>query len=261
MRVLPSFHITSRFISVWRRHLTVYEKSWKISFIPPLLEPLFYLLAFGIGLSALVGNVHYRGAAVPYVEFIAPALIAISIMYNAFFETTYSSYVRMYYQKTFNAMIATPLSLEEIITGEIVWGATKSIIAAAIMLTVISAFGLISYPAGLLLLPLALLGGLAFGSIGMFFTGLVPNIDAFNLPIFLFITPMFLFGGTFFPDRDAPPLGAEAGYDPSPHLAGRSGPRRGLGGLLLHPGLGGNRTGRLYRDPFPGGRSLLCTEG
>lgn len=200
--------LSKRFLHVWQRNFTVYRKTWKISFIPPLLEPLFYLLAFGVGLSALVGDVEFQGARVSYVAFIAPALIAVTIMYNAFFETTYASFVRMYYQKTFDAMLATPLTLNEIIFGEILWGATKSLIAATIMLAVISLFGLVRYPQGLLLIPLALLGGMAFGAIGMFFTGIVPNIDVFNLPIFLFITPMFLFSGTFFP-TDTLPLWAQ----------------------------------------------------
>ncbi|MFH1625299.1 MAG: ABC transporter permease, partial [Pseudomonadota bacterium] len=128
----------------------------------------------------------------------------ITIMYNAFFENTFASFVRMYYQKTFDAIMATPLSVEEIITGEIVWGATKSMIATLIMLVVISLFGLVAYPQGLLIIPLAFIGGIAFGSIGMFFTGIVPHIEIFNLPIFLFITPMFLFGGTFFPIENLP---------------------------------------------------------
>jgi lipooligosaccharide transport system permease protein len=138
------------------------------------------------------------------MSFIAPALIGVSIMYNAFFETTYASFVRMYYQKTFDAMLATPLSLEEVITGEIIWGATKSLIATAIMMVVIGFFGLIRFPEGLLLLPLAALGGIAFASIGMFFTGMVANIEMFNLPVFLFVTPMFLFSGTFFPLENLP---------------------------------------------------------
>ena len=190
-----------RFLRVWQRNLTVYRQSWQISFLPPLLEPLFYLLAFGVGLSVLVGSIRYRGEEISYVRFIAPALIAITVMNNAFFENTYASFVRMYYQKTFDAMMATPLTVEEIIAGEIVWGATKALIATAIMMAVISLFGLISYPEGLLLLPLAFLGGLAFGAAGMFCTAIVPHIEQFNLPVFLFITPMFLFSGTFFPIR------------------------------------------------------------
>jgi lipooligosaccharide transport system permease protein len=182
----------------------VYQKIWKISFIPPLFEPLFYLLAFGLGLGTLVGKLYYQGAQVSYLAFIAPALIAVNIMNNSFFENTYASFVRMYHQKTFDAMLATPLSIDEIITGEIIWGATKSVIGTVIMLAVISLFGLIHYPSGLLIIPLAFLGGIAFGALGMYFTGITPTIDMFNLPIFLFVTPMFLFSGTFFPIENLP---------------------------------------------------------
>jgi lipooligosaccharide transport system permease protein len=204
MKTGSTFHISRRFFRIWQRNFTVYQKTWKISFLPPLLEPFLYLMAFGMGLSALVGSFDYRGNEVSYIVFIAPALLAVTIMYNAFFETSYASFVRMYYQKTFDAMLATPLTLEEIITGEIVWAATKAIIAAVLMLGVISLFGLVSYPAGLLLIPLALLGGIAFGSIGMVFTSMVPSIETFNIPVFLFITPMFLFSGTFFPVENLP---------------------------------------------------------
>jgi lipooligosaccharide transport system permease protein len=194
-----------RFIKVWHRNLVVYRRIWKVNFITPLLEPLFYILAFGLGLSGLIGQVSYGGAELSYTKFIAPALIATAVMSNSFFETTYASFVRMYYQKTFDAILATPLSLEEIIVAEIVWSATKAAAAAAIMLTVLALLGFIHLPQGLLLIPLAFLGGLAFGAIGMFFTGIIPTIDMFNLPIFLFITPMFLFSGTFFPVSNLPP--------------------------------------------------------
>jgi len=196
--------ISHRWVRVWQRNLRVYRRTWKISFLPPLLEPIFYLAAFGIGLSSLVQDFAYGGETIAYLPFIAPALLAITIMYNAFFETSYASFVRMYYQKTFDAMLATPLTLEEVILGEIAWAATKAVIAAVLMQIVIGIAGLVAYPAGLLILPLAVLGGLAFASIGMVFTGLVPNIETFNLPIFLFITPMFLFSGTFFPLQNLP---------------------------------------------------------
>lgn len=202
MKIYPP--ISRRMWRVWQRNWAVYRQSWQISFLPPLLEPLLYLVAFGVGLSGLVGSVGYRGEQVAYTAFIAPALIAITVMNSAFFENTYASFVRMYYQKTFDAMMATPLTVEEIIAGEILWGATKATIAAAIMLAVIGLFGLIRLPAGLLLIPLAFLGGLAFGAAGMICTALVPTIDLFNLPVFLFVTPMFLFGGTFFPVENLP---------------------------------------------------------
>lgn len=179
--------------------MVVYKKIWFVNFLVPLFEPVLYIAAFGVGLSTLIGRINYEGTPISYVAYIAPALVAITIMYNSFYENTYASFVRMYYQKTFDAMVTTPLSLEDIIAGEIFWGATKSVIATAIVLAVISCFGLVALPMGLLVLPLSFLGGLAFGTIGMVFTGLTPSIDMYNLPIFLFITPMFLFGGTFFP--------------------------------------------------------------
>jgi len=193
-----------RFLRVWRRNLVVYQKIWKVNFLTPLFEPLFYILAFGVGFSGLIGNVNYGGLDLSYTAFIAPALIATAVMWNAFFETTYGSFVRMYYQKTFDGMLATPLTLEEIIVAEIVWSATKSAGAATIMLAVLGLFGFVQFPAGLLLIPMAFFGGLAFGAIGMYFTGITPTIDMFNLPIFLFVTPMFLFSGTFFPVSNLP---------------------------------------------------------
>jgi lipooligosaccharide transport system permease protein len=196
--------ISYRFIRVWQRNLTVFSKTWKVGLAPSLLEPVLYLVAFGAGLGALVGTLHIDGRTVSYIRFIAPALVAVTIMQNAFFENTYSSFVRMYYQKTFDAMLATPLSLADVITGEIVWGATRSAIAATLMLVAITPFGLLSYPSSLLVIPLAFLGGVAFGSAGMWFTGVLPTIDMFNLPVFLFITPMFLFSGTFFPLQNLP---------------------------------------------------------
>jgi lipooligosaccharide transport system permease protein len=191
--------ITWRFIRVWQRNWDVYIKTWKINFLPPVLEPIFYLLAFGAGLGYLVGRLNFEGRLISYAAFIAPGVLAINIMQNAFFETTYASYVRMYYQKTFDALMATPLTVEEVILGEMAWGASRSLMATALMMVILTFFGLLSYPWSLGILLVSLLGGVAFGSVGMCFTALMPNIEAFNLPVFLFVTPMFLFSGTFFP--------------------------------------------------------------
>ena len=214
-----SFDLSRRFVRVWQRNFVVYRKTWKINFLPPLLEPLFYLAAFGVGLGVMVGRVNYVGGNIPYTTFIAPALIAVNIMQSAFFETTFASFVRMFYQKTFDAMLATPLSVDEVITGELLWGATKAAIGTTLMMLVISAFGLLHYPGAILLLPIAFLGGLAFACAGMIFTAIVPSIEVFNLPIFLFITPMFLFGGTFFPLTNLPPWAQVIAYTlPLTHL-------------------------------------------
>ncbi|MCJ7663487.1 MAG: ABC transporter permease [Desulfobacterales bacterium] len=197
-------NLSWRFLRVWWRNLIVFRRIWKVNFLVPLFEPALYILAFGLGFRNLVGGVSYAGMNLTYTEFIAPALIATAVMWNSFFETTYASFVRMIYQKTFDAMMATPLSLEEIILAEVIWGATKAAAAAAIMLVVLGVLGFVAFPSGLLVIPLAFLGGVAFGAVGMFFTGIVPSIDMFNLPIFLFMTPLFLFSGTFFPVSSLP---------------------------------------------------------
>jgi len=197
MKADPRF--TGLFWAVWRRNLLVYRRIMVVNFLPPLLEPLFYLLAFGLGFSGLVTDVVWHGQSMRFIQFFAPALVATTAMWQAFMETTFSSFVRMFYQKTYDAMLATPLSVDEIIVAEIVWGATRSLIAATIMLCVITVMGYVPSPQAVLVLPVVFLGGLAFGAIGTAITSVIPTIDMYNLPMFLFITPMFLFSGTFFP--------------------------------------------------------------
>jgi len=198
-------NVSSRTWRVWQRDMDVYRKTWKTNFLPPLLEPIFYILAFGLGLGSLIGKVNYQGISVGYLPFMAPGVVAVAIMFFAFTETTYSSFVRMYYQKTFDAIIATPLLVEDVIAGEILWGTTKAIITTVIMVGVMTAFGLVSYPAGLLALPIAIVSGLLFAGCGLIATALVPSIDNFNFPFFLFVFPMFMFSGTFFPVNILPP--------------------------------------------------------
>ena len=187
--------VTRRATKVWQRNLDVFVKTWKVNFFPPFVEAFLYLFAIGLGIGMYVGMID----DVPYVNFIAPAILAISIMNSAFFECTYGSYVRMYYQKSFDAIIATPLSIEDVIAGELLWGATRSVISVAAMLPVFAFFGVISLPFSLFVIPLAFLGGLMFAGIAMCFTAITPGIDTLNYPAFLFITPMVLFSGTFFP--------------------------------------------------------------
>jgi lipooligosaccharide transport system permease protein len=184
------------------RNKEVFMKTYKTNFLPSLLEPVLYLLALGFGLGGFVEPID--GA--PYIHFIAPALVAVSMMFSAYYECTFASFVRMYFQKTFDAIIATPINIEEVITGEILWGATKSLINSSIVLGVIVIFGVPATPLLLLIPPFAFLVGLLFASIAMCFTALVPNIDTFSYPSFLFITPMFLLSGTFFPLTQLPQI-------------------------------------------------------
>jgi lipooligosaccharide transport system permease protein len=192
-------NVSHRAARVWQRDMEVFLTTWKTNFLPPLLEPVFYVLAFGVGMGSLIGLVVYQGREIPYLRFMIPGVIAVATMFWSFFETTYSSFVRMYYQKTFDAIVCTPLLVEDVIAGEWLWGATKSVVAASLMLLMMGIMGLVHWPSALLVIPLAALGGLLFSALGLIATALVPRIDSFNLPSFLFIFPMFLFSGTFFP--------------------------------------------------------------
>ncbi|MCX8150556.1 MAG: ABC transporter permease [Candidatus Bathyarchaeota archaeon] len=188
--------LTSRVWKVWRRNFDVFLKTWHVNFLPSLLEPILYLAAFGLGLGVLITGSVDGGS---YLQFIGPGLVAIAVMYGAFFECTYASFVRMYFQKTFDAIVATPVSVEEVIAGELLWGATRAAINASIVLVVVAGFGLVSSMWVLLVPALAFFGGLLFAALAMCFTAIAPDIDFFNFPTFLFITPMFLLSGTFFP--------------------------------------------------------------
>jgi lipooligosaccharide transport system permease protein len=203
--------LTYRVWRVWRRNLDVFTKTIFVNFLPSVFEPILYLLAFGFGFGGLVSNI---GGFSSYLQFLAPALVAIAVMTGSFFECTYSSFVRMYYQKTFDAIIATPVGVEEVIAGEIVWGATRATINATVVLVVVvatmAALGLSFSPFFLLMILLAFVGGLMFASIAMVFTALAPNIDFFNYPSFLLVTPMTFLCNTFFPLSRFPIAGQDA---------------------------------------------------
>ncbi len=181
-------------------------KTIKVNFLPSLLEPILYLLAFGFGLGGFIPNINGQ----PYINFIAPALVAIAIMNGSFFECTFASFVRMYFQKTFDAIVATPVSVEEVVAGELLWGATRATINATLVLIVIALSSffvpvpLITSPLVLLVPVIAFFGGLMFSAMAMCFTAAAPSIDFFNYPSFLFLTPMFFLCGTFFPLTSLP---------------------------------------------------------
>jgi len=159
---LPS--LTYRVWLVWRRNLDVFTKTIFVNFLPALIEPILYLAAFGFGLGALFGaGGHIPGLGnTTYIQYIGPGLISIGVMYGSFYECTYASFVRMYYQKTFDAIIATPISVEEVIAGEMLWGATRAAINGTIVLAVVAAFGLVSSWWALLVPVVAFFGGLLF---------------------------------------------------------------------------------------------------
>lgn len=184
-----------RALRVWQRHLTVYTKLYKSSLALNFVEPVLYLTALGLGLGAFVKEIK----GMPYINFIAPGIIASSSMFAATYECTYGTYVRMVFQKTFDAILATPVNIDDLLAGEMLWGATKSVLYGSIIMLVVSIFGLIDSSAILLSIPMLFVSGLIFAEISMIFVAIVPGIDSFNYFYTLFMTPMFLFSGIFFP--------------------------------------------------------------
>ena len=191
-----------RSLRVWQRNRDVFFKLWRSEVPGFFAEPFLILLAMGAGLGTYV--VLEEGQR--YIEFIAPGIVAGYAMFSASFECTYGSFIRMKFQKTYDAIITTPLNIEDVVAGEIFWGATRSLLTACVILVIVAAFGLVKSLWALLVLPLALLAGLMFASIALFFTSMVPAIYSFNYYFTLFITPMFFFSGIFFPLYAFPPV-------------------------------------------------------
>ncbi len=140
-------------------------------------------------------------------------------MFAATYECTYGTYVRMTYQKTFDAILATPVNIDDLVAGELMWGATKSMLYGTIIMIVISIFGLVDSSLIMLAIPVLFISGLIFAEISMIFAAIVPGIDSFNYFYTLFMTPMFLFSGIFFPLNTLPPVISKiAFFTPLYHL-------------------------------------------
>jgi len=223
---LPSPRMAMR---VWRRNVRVFSKVWKQGLLPQFFDPLFYLLAMGFGLGTYLS--HAGGH--PYKEFIAPGLVASSVMWAASFETTWNIYFKMEEKRLYDAILATPVEVPDLVTGEVVWAATRAIVYGTTFLVVVAAFGLVASPWALAVPPFLALGGACFGMLGISFSALAPRVDLYSYYFTLFVTPMFLFSGIFYPFDKLPDwVGTVAWFTPLYHLVNitRS--------LILSPDLG-----------------------
>jgi lipooligosaccharide transport system permease protein len=185
---------------VWQRNRDVFFHLWKTELMPYLVEPVVILAAMGFGLGAYIGLIDGQS----YLHFIVPGIIAAYAMFSATFECTYGSYVRMEHQKTYDAIIVTPVNIEDVIAGEIFWAATRALMTGCIILLISLAFQAAFSPLTPLVLLVIVLEGLLFGSIAMVFTSITPSITAYNYFFTLFLTPMFFFSGVFFPLSEMP---------------------------------------------------------
>ena len=180
---------------LWQRNGAIYRRTYRLNLVPNFFEPLLYLVAMGLGLGLYVREID----GVPYLHFIAPGLVAVSAMNGASFEVTYNCFVKLHFGKVYDAVLATPLSAEDIGLGELLWATTRAVIYGVVFLAIAAGFGVVHSPLALLA-PLAMaLIGLMFAVIGLAFSAAIPLIDYFTYYWTLFLTPMFLFSGVFFP--------------------------------------------------------------
>ncbi len=191
----PLRQVTHRAFRAWQRNTDTFLRLWKTEGWPPFIDPLLYIVSLGFGLGAYVEQIN----GLSYLEFIAPAFAMTAGMFTASFECTYGAFIRMEYQKTFDAMLATPLSIEDVIAGDILFGATRAVFASFAVLVIISLFGLIDPIMILASLPIAFLSGVMFSALAEIFTAIAPSINSFNYYITMGLTPMFVFSGVFFP--------------------------------------------------------------
>lgn len=189
---------------VWQRHRDVLLTLWKSEFLAQLIEPVIVIFALGLGLGQFVQLANGQD----YVVFLAPGLLAMFPMFAATFECSWGSYVRLEMQGTYRAIMATPVSVDDIITGELLWGTTRSMITGAYILLVAALLNpwlhMVGSPLAILILPLSFLPGMLFSSISLCFASVARAMSQFSYFFNLVINPMFWFGGAFFPFDELP---------------------------------------------------------
>lgn len=194
----------SRSTSIWSRNIRVWAKLAGPSLMGNFGEPFLYLLVLGYGLGQFVGQVE----GLTYMAFLASGVLCTSAVNSASFEGMYSAYTRMDVQQTWLGMLSTPVSIGEVVFGEILWAATKSLISVTAILIVATGLGLVADFWALLILPVAFLTGLCFASLALLVTSSAKSYDFFLYYTTLFITPMVLLSGVFFP-IDTLPMGVQ----------------------------------------------------
>lgn len=187
--------------AVWLRGFTVFRRNALIEMGGMLIEPLTMLGAIGFGLGQLVGQV---GQGQSYAQFIAPGLAASYAMFHSLMDSTYGFYLLMSTRRVIRHMLETPMELQDLVMGEVVWNATRGAVVSAAVLLLITPFGLVASPWAFLIVPTGLLLGPTFASLGLCCAALAPSINSINLVFNLIGVPMSFFCGVFFPVETLP---------------------------------------------------------
>jgi lipooligosaccharide transport system permease protein len=187
--------IATHSLAVCRRQYLVWRKLIWASLTTNVANPLLFLFAFGFGLGAVIDDM----GGLRYLAFVVPGMMAYSAMFAASFETTIGSYARFNMLKTWDAVLATPVSLMELLLGEAFWAAAKALFSAVCVLAVGALWGGVgSLPGALASLPLIFLAGLAFAACGLAATAHAKTWEFFSYFFTFWVTPMFVFSGVFF---------------------------------------------------------------
>ena len=181
---------------VWQRNRDAFRRAWRFEVGGIVVEPFVLLVGVGFGLGAYISNI---GEGISYPHFLAPGVIASYAMFHATFDAAYGAYMRMETHNIYESMLFTPLGPEDIVMGEVMWGATRALMSAVAVLFVATLFGLVGSPWALLALPAAYLIGMTFSAISMVMTATASTIGSINNFLTLFILPMFWVSGVFFP--------------------------------------------------------------
>ena len=197
-RILPARFGSRRAALLIERNALALGSSWMM-IIGGFFEPLFYLLSIGFGIGGMVGDVPGPGGVpIPYAVFVAPALLASSSMNGAITECTFNFFFKLNYQKTYDAVLSTPMSPGDVALGEIGWAIIRSTLYSFGFFAVILLLGLVRSPLAILAIPAAMLLSWAFSAMALALTTWMRGWQDFDL-IFLVTLPLFLFSGTFYP--------------------------------------------------------------
>jgi lipooligosaccharide transport system permease protein len=180
--------------------MRVYTKDLISNGLPPFLEPVIFLLGVGLGLGRYIAEMD----GLPYLSFLATALPVTSAMFTSSYECTFGSYVRLEFQKAYDGMVAAPVTVNDLFVGEILWAGSKGLFFSACVVLVMSLFGALPMPMGLLAIPIGFLTGTMFGALSLLVTSFVKNINHFNFYFTGLLSPMFFFAGTVFPISTLP---------------------------------------------------------
>ena len=195
-----------RFWPVFQRNLLVWRKLAIPSLVANIAEPLMWLVAFGYGLGALVGEVTLAEQKVPYILFLASGSICMSAMNAATFEALYSAFSRMHVQKTWDGIMNAPVRLDDVLLAEMLWAAFKALFTVTAILGVMAVLGITQSWKLLLAWPILLGVGITFSCMALIFNALAKGYDFFTYYFTLFLTPMMFLSGVFFPRDQLPPM-------------------------------------------------------